>query len=247
MLKEPPTRIQSVARAVQLLVEATAPGGTTTTEAARAVGIAVPTAHHLLSTLEDEGMLARTEGKRFVIGPRVAVLAGAFLRDGTPPSLRGPLLELAETTGETAYLSAWRDGRIHAIESIEGGGALRVAGVERGVYRLPHARATGKLLLALADPATRDALLGEGELEAATARTITDRAALGRELQAIAARGWAEDRGEFVDGVCCVSAPALADGAVVAAYTVSAPADRYAARREQLLAAVRRAAETAVP
>lgn len=241
------TRIQSVSRACTLLFAvARAPGGVSAAEAAAEAGLAVPTTHHLLNTLVDEGLLARDSGRRFVLGRRVAVLADAFLRDGgVPEYLTAPLHALAAATGETAYLTAWRGAEIHALASVEGAQAVRVAGVERGPYRAAHARATGKLLLAYARPELRRAVLGDGPLEPVTDRTIVDRAALDAELRAIRARGWSEDHEEFAPGVACVAAAALVDGVPVAAYTVSAPAERFARRRDALRDAVLQAARDA--
>lgn len=242
-----PTRIQSASRAARLLLlVARRSDGASATEAAKALGLAVPTAHHLLSTLCDEGLLARDSRRRYVLGPRVAVLAEAFLRDGAVPEyLLDPLRGLAEETGESAYLTAWRDGEIHALHGIEGGAAVRVGSVERGPYRFPHARATGKLLLAFARPELRRAVLGDGPLERVTPNTIVDRAELEAELAAIREQGFAEDREQFTEGVSCISAPALVDGVAVAAFTVSAPADRFERSRDALRAAVQRAAGAA--
>lgn len=241
-----PTRIRSAGRAIQLLLlVARRPGGVGATEAAAALDVAVPTAHHLLNTLCDEGVLARDSRRRYVLGPRVGVLADAFLRDGAPEYLAAPLAHLARETGETAYLTAWRDGEIHALDSREGEMAVRVAGVARGPYRFPHARATGKLLLAFARPELRRAVLGDGSLEALTPRTITDRAALDVELASIRERGWAEDHEEFAEGLSCVAAPVLLDGVVVAAYTISAPSHRFERRQDALRTAVLNAANAA--
>lgn len=229
-----------------LLEVARRPGGMTVTEVAQALEIAVPTAHHLLGTLRADGLLARDD-RCYVLGPRIGVLADAFLREGsTPGYLRKPLRRLAEETGETAYLTAWRDGEIHALETVEGEAAVRVGPVERGRYHSPHARATGKLLLAFARPELRRTVLGSHPLTAHTTHTIVDRAVLEAELAEIRERGWAEDREEFVEGVSCVAAPALLDGVVVASYTVAAPSARFDHRRDALLGAVRRAAADAV-
>ena len=238
------TRIQSVSRASRLLLEvASRPAGAT--ELAAATGLAVPTAHHLLSTLCHEGLLGRTDDRGYVLGPQVAVLVDGYLRDGTPDFLMTPLATLAHETSETVYLTAWRGGEIHALHSIEGEGAVRVAPVERGRYRFPHARATGKLLLAYARPERRERLLGDEPLESFTGRTITDRVLLERELTEIRKRGWAEDHEEFRDGVACIAVPALLGDIVLAAYTVACPAERLPARRDDLLSAARRAAAVA--
>lgn len=224
-----------------LLLAARFPDGVGPSQAADALGLTVPTAYHLLATLCDEGLLAREPSKRFVLGPRVGVLVDAFLRDGaTPEYLLAPLRRLAEQTTETAYLTAWRGREIHVLASVEGVNAVRVAGAQRGPYRFPHARATGKLLLAFALPELRGVML-EAPLQALTPQTITDRATLDAELAEIRERGWAEDREEFAEGVACIAAPVLLDHVAIAAYTVSAPIGRFERCHRDLLAAVRSA------
>jgi IclR family transcriptional regulator, acetate operon repressor len=235
--------IQSVARATALLMHVAGRGGATASEAAAAHGLAVPTAHHLLSTMVDEGLLAKDGRGLFVLGPKALVIGHRALRqDSVPAYLMNPLRGLVEETGETAYLAAWRHSEITTLAWIEGANALRVAEVERGPYRLAHARATGKLLLAFAPPELREAYLADHPLEACTANTITDPAKLDAELAKIRARGWAEDREEFLEGVSCLSAPAIVEGVVIAAFTVSSPAARYAGAHRALRDSVLRAA-----
>ena len=233
-----------MARASRLLLAAvTAPRGLTASEAARELGLAVPTTHHLLNTLVAEGLLAKDSGRRYGAGPRLAVLAEAYLRsDRVPEYLLDPLQTLAQDTGETAYLAAWRGGEIRALASVEGTSPVRVGGVQRGPYRHAHARATGKLLLALADADRRDAYLAANPPAPMTARTISDRAALELELERIRRQGYAVDVEEFIEGVACVAAPILEHGLLVASFTLSAPADRFARNRAGLVAAVRAAA-----
>ncbi len=244
---QPATQIRSVARASRLLLQvAGAPDGLAATDAAAALGAPLPTTYHLLTTLRVEGLLAQDALRRFVLGPQVAVLADVWLRAGTFPTyLLVALAALSARTGETTYLAAWREGAIHALASVEGVRVLRVAEAERGPYRLAHARATGKLLLAYADAERRARVLGDGPLEAPTPNTITSRRALERELAAIRARGWSEDHEEFVEGVSCVAAPVLAGDVVVAALTLSCPTQRFERDREILRAAVLDAARGA--
>jgi DNA-binding IclR family transcriptional regulator len=239
-----PTRIQSVERACRLLVAAvTASDGLTASEAAAEAGLAVPTAHHLLNTLVGEGLLAKDSRRRYGAGPRMAVLAEAHLRaDRVPEYLLEPLRALARETGETAYLAGWRGGEIRALASVEGTSAVRVGEVQRGTYRHAHARATGKLLLALADPARRAAYLAANPPERITERTIADPARLDAELARIREAGYAVDEQEFLEGVSCVAAPIAEDGVLVASFTISAPADRFSRNRAALVSAVRAAA-----
>jgi DNA-binding IclR family transcriptional regulator len=218
-------------------------GSATASEAATANGLAVPTAHHLLSTMAEEGLLAKDGRGMFVLGPKALVVGDRAMRqDGVPAYLMNPLRTLVEETGETAYLAVWRQSDIATLAWIEGANALRVADVERGAYRLAHARATGKLLLAYAPTELRDAYLAAHPLERCTPNTITQRPKLDAELAKIRSRGWAEDKEEFLEGVACVSAPAIVEGILVAAFTVSSPAARYARTHRSLRDAVLRAA-----
>ena len=239
------TTIRSVSRAARLLLAAARRRGLSAAEGGELLGVPQPTAYHLLNTLRLEGLLSK-EGVRFVLGPQIGVLADAWVQSDTPPSfLLGALRHLAAETGETAYLAAWREGGIRALASVGGVRAVRVATTANGPYLSPHARATGKLLLAFADEARREAVLGTASLEPVTPRTITDRAELARHFEAIRATGYAEDHEEFMEGVSCIAAPVLLEGTLVAALTVSAPTQRFASHREELRDAVLRAARAA--
>jgi IclR family acetate operon transcriptional repressor len=239
-------QIKSVSRAVRLLMFVTRqPHGVSAAEAARACGLALSTAHHLLGTLVTEGMLAKDDRRRYLLGPGALVLADRVARDtGVPPYLLAPLQKLAEETGHTSYLAAWRGDDIYLLHWVEGANALRVAEIERGPYRMAHARATGKALLAFASHETRDAYLAGHHLEAVTPTTITERAAFEAELELVRANGWAEDHEEYVEGQWCLSAPVLVEDVLIAAISVAFPIGRFGTGSDQLREAVLRAAKS---
>ncbi|MHB1929472.1 MAG: IclR family transcriptional regulator [Acidimicrobiales bacterium] len=225
-----------MARAVKLLMlVASGQTGATGKELALAAGLPAPTAHHLLSTLVDEGLLAKDGSARYFLGMKVAVLADALQRAATAPAyLLEPLRQLAATTGETAYVATWRHGDIQVLASVEGHHPVRVT-LPLGPYTDAHARATGKLLLALAGEEVREAYLVSHPLAAITPRTIIDRGRLEEEFARTRERGYAIDVEEFQSGVCCVSAPVIHEQVVVAAYSISVPCHRFAERRDWLI------------
>lgn len=231
-----PTLIQSVARACRLLLfVAEQRDGCTAKEAAGAHGLALPTAYHLLNTLVAEGILVKDSRRRYSLGPKVGTLSDAFLRQVSAPEyLLLPLRQLAKTTGETVYLTAWHREEIRVLASVEGAHAVRVAGLHSGYYGNAHARATGKLLLAYARPEVREAYLQANPLEPLTPRTIANIDELNREFETIRERGYAYDEQEFAEGVCCVAAPVIENGVVIAAYGLQAPAGRFGERRQAL-------------
>ena len=240
------TRIQSAARAVNLLT-LVASGETNGSgkELAEAAGLAVPTAHHLLATLVAEGFLTQDDRARYMLGPKIALLADAFQRDLTPPAyLLGPLHRLVSATQETAYLARWRRGEIHLLNGIEGSQTVRVT-VPEGRYRDAHARASGKLFLAYLDEDQRDAYLGAHPMRKQTENTITSRRRLMEELAKIRAQGYATEEEELQVGLCCVAAPVFEDDVIVAAYSLAVPTQRFRERRKELVAAALDAAASA--
>lgn len=231
-----PTRIQSVARASQLLLwVAQEPQGATAKEIALAQGLALPTTYHLLNTLVDEGLLTKDAHRRYVLGRSTAILAQAYLRGkNVPEALLAALRELAQRTGETAYLADWGEHEIRVLASAEGSQLVRVAEVASGPYEHGHARANGKVLLAYAWPETRDAYLRNHPLVARTENTITDPEDLERELVRIRKRGLAYDEEEYAVGVSCVAAPLMQEGRIIAALGMSVPTPRFKKNRREL-------------
>ena len=242
-----PTRIRSVGKAVQILLFlADDNEGATARVVSDALGMPVTTTHHLLGTLQADGMLAKDAQRGFHLGPSVGALVDAFQRRPGPPEyLLAPLRDLAARTGETAYLSGWQHDEAVVLATVEGSHAVHVRGLHTGFTGFTHARASGKVFLAFAGGDQLARSLARGPLDAHTPNTIVDPAALRRELRLTARRGYAIDHEEFTLGVCGVSAPVLDGALVVAAYTVAAPTARFQRGRADLIEAVRSAAAAA--
>src|SRR4051812_17118179 len=116
------TRIQSVARASQLLLwVAQQPSGATAKEIAMAQGLQLPTTYHLMNTLVDAGLLTKDNHRRYVLGGSTAILAQAYLRGrSVSESLLAAVRELSQKTGDTAYLADWGEHEIRVLASAEG-------------------------------------------------------------------------------------------------------------------------------
>jgi IclR family transcriptional regulator, acetate operon repressor len=213
------------------------PHGATAKEIAEAQDLALPTTYHLLNTLVDEGLLTKDVHRRYVLGGSIAILAQAYLRGkAVPEALLGALRELTRRTEETSYLADWGEDDIRVLASVEGSHMVRVAEVSSGPYEYGHARANGKVLLAYATPEVREAYLRSHPLVPVTSTTIVDRAKFDREMEDIRQRGYAYDEEEYAAGVCCVAAPLLQNGHVIASLALSVPADRFKQHRAELTA-----------
>ena len=231
------TVIRSVSRASRILVHlGEQQESRSAKEIAAALDLALPTAYHLLGTLVGEGLLTKDSGRQYQLGPALAAITDAYMRQFTPPDyLVGPLRELAEVSGETAYVGCWRQNRLAVLASVEGRNAVRVAGVQIGFIGFGHARASGKVLLAFAPDAVREAYLLENPLVSVTSRTIVEPGELQLELERTRLLGFAVDEEEFREGVACVAAPLLEGGFPVAAFSISAPVERFRRRRQELV------------
>jgi IclR family transcriptional regulator, acetate operon repressor len=238
--RRPGTRIQSVARACQLLLWLADLGrGATAKEIALAHRLTLPTTYHLLNTLVDQGLLAKDEERRFILGQSSARVAEAYLRGSAiPETLLGAIRQLAADTDEVVSLADWCEHEIRILASAEGSNVLRVAEMMNAPYEDAHARANGKLLLAYAWPDERHSYMRRHPPRRRTPATICDARALEAELDRIRLRGCAYDEEEFAEGLACVAAPLLDNGQIVASIAVSSPAERFAARRDELTAAV---------
>lgn len=230
------TRIQSVARASQLLLWiANQPHGATAKEIALAQGLALPTTYHLVNTLVDQGFLAKDVHRRYILGRSSAILAQSYLRGkSVSENLLAAMRELASRTQETAYLADWGERDIRVLASVEGSHIVRVAEVASGPYEHGHARANGKVLLAYAWPEVREAYLNSHPPVRLTDATICEPDELERELERIRRRGYAYDEEEYAVGVSCVAAPLLQNGRIVAAFGLSVPTGRFRTKKQEL-------------
>jgi IclR family acetate operon transcriptional repressor len=231
--------VQSVTRAMRLLTlvaEGRVPA--TVTELAGEAGLAVPTAHHLLGSLVASGLLARHADRRYMLGPRIGLLAEAYQRELNPSAdLLDPLHHLTQATGETSYLLALRNQTIHILASVEGTHPVHVS-VPVRPYADAHARAGGKLMLAFMSADTRERYLQTNPLRPLTPRTITDRTTLDHELDEIRNRGSATEDEEFHSGISCLAAPVLEADYLIAGYSISVPTHRFRERTDELTQAL---------
>jgi len=240
-----PVLVQSVTRAL-LILDSLAGNteGLSVKDIAARVGLNVSTTHHLVNTLEDRQYVFRLANGTYGLGSAIPRLYGAFLRTAQPNArLLEIVQDLAKTTQETTYTCLWQNDEIVIQDIIEASQALRVGGLHVGFTGYPHARASGKVLLAQLSEEALDRYLATHPLTARTPNTITMREKLKAHLKLVAKQGYALDHEEFAEGVCCVAAPVyFANGQAVAALSVSVPAGRFAENEAALISAVVRAA-----
>jgi DNA-binding IclR family transcriptional regulator len=224
-----------------LMVVVDEPDGATATQIARELGLATPTVFHLVNTLVDEGLLLKFD-RRYHLGPKLGVIADAFLRQNAPPPhLLGSLRRLAEQTKETVYITTWRYGDVMVLASIEGSHPLKAASPHAGYYGHAHARAAGKCLLAGIGEAALDAYIATHPLTPLTAKTITTESELRLALDGVRERGYAVDDEEFSPGIACLAMPLTYEKPTLTAFSVAGPAERLYEHQPEYLASLSRA------
>ena len=203
-----------------------------TTEAARELGLPIPTTHRILAALQTAGYVSRDPfTKRFSLGP--ASLALGRRAEGVIDlrRLARTLLErLAEITDETALMTVLTEGRDAAVCSlrIECSHPLGLSVEPNRVMPL-HAGAMQRALLAfLPESQIRQVL--ETPLVRLCRSTITDPGRLRSVIDEVRSRGWAISFEETDPGVWGIAVPLIdGDGAPVAALGLAGPRGRLQA------------------
>jgi DNA-binding IclR family transcriptional regulator len=219
---------RSVNRALQLLRRVAATPGATASEIASAVGLSRPTAFRLLTTLEENGMLDRIDG-RYVLGGEVARLGDlADPKAGVSQRVTPLMQDTAESLGETLTYSVRRSTSLLdlVVQTAPRRVGLSVTNMVGQRWPL-HASATGKLVLAELDPPQVRELLRAG-LQPLASRTITSMDELEKELARVRERQAATIDDELEDGIVSGSVPVRDDAdQMVGALSVFGPKHRF--------------------
>lgn len=209
-------------------------------EVAESIGVPRSSAHALLSSLVETGLLqCRTRG-RYRLGWRIVELSETLRASVDVRTLVGPVLAgLSAKLGETVHLGVLERGQVLYLDKVVGSHQVNVTGARVGSYLDPHCSAIGKTLLAHREVAEVRQLLAARPPRRLTEHTLLDPDLLLDELRLTRAAGHAVDHGEAVNDVSCLAAPVRDDlGSVVAAISVTVPDGRFQRRRGELRDAV---------
>jgi IclR family acetate operon transcriptional repressor len=233
--------IESVDRALTLILAFEQADTITVTEAGKFLGVSRSTAYRLLSVLEHREFATQDpRTKAFHPGPALLrVGLGAVQRSDIRATLH-PLLEaIVAEVQETAHLVVLQRDEAFYMDCVESTRVVR-ATARVGTALPAHVSAGGKVLLANLSPARLDELLS-GKLPAVTKKSKTSAASVRRELATVAKNGWAINDGESEVGLRAVAVlvPAERTGAGFdAAITVAGPLDRLDPSRLESIARI---------
>jgi IclR family KDG regulon transcriptional repressor len=231
-------------RLIEGLARSETPRGVS--DLARELGLNKSNVHRILDTLREHNYVVQHEAtglyqlnlKLFELGSRL--LTRLHLKEIAQPWLS----RVMEQTGESCHLMLYQDGEVIYLDKIEN--RLPVRAVTEIGARAPAACvASGKVLLAYRPQEEVNRVLRN--LKRYTSRTITDAAALQREIDAARRVGYAINREGWREGVCGAAAPILiGHDSAIAAIAILGPARRLTLKRLQECGAIVVAAARAV-
>jgi DNA-binding IclR family transcriptional regulator len=218
--------IQSVDRAVRILLALQGARTMSLGEIATSLALPPSTVHGIVRTLVAHGMVAQESATgRYRLGPATLRLGNVYLDTLELRTRVAPWAEdLARRTGcavRTGVLLLADVVVVHHEPRPDGSRQMPEVGIE-----IPaHACALGKALLAFTPDAEDPAPAGAGTRRSMTGETVTDPAQLGSQLALVRATGIATEVEEAVLGECGVAAPlGAAGGEVTGAIGLVVPA-----------------------
>lgn len=222
------TTVQALDRGMQLLNMLSRDGTSTLTELALKAGMPPSTAHRLLTTMQNHGVVEFDETtQEWMIGVNAFRIGSSFLRrTNLLEAGRAAMRQLMETTGETANLAVGDNGDVVFVSQVETHQPIR-AFFRPGTRSPMHVSGIGKALMAEMPRKQVEKILQRKGLTQHTSKTLTSPEALFDDLQRIKQRGWSLDDEEGTEGMRCVAAPIFdAFGEAVAGISVSGPTVR---------------------
>ncbi len=228
--KSAPAPLRRMARILDRI--AAHPDGAALNDIATAVELPTSTAYRLISSLIAIGYVEADKTlKVYRIGRRVLKLAHMGQSTSDIRAAARPALEqLGDKLEQVAYLTRLIEGEVRLVAYHMPKNTDSALIVPGALYPL-HATATGKVTLAFQDHDTRHALLPKS-LERFQDATITDLAALDRQLSEIRAQGFAMIDSEYDTGVFAVACPVFSPGdSVVFAFGIVGLRERVLAQQ----------------
>ncbi len=214
-------------------------------EVAEKLDLAKSSAHDLLASLAQVGLLGKTPEGRYRLGWRLVDLGETLLDTTELRREARPLMqELAAQYRETIHLAILEDTRVVYIDKLEGQQTIRLELTWLGRHMHAHCSALGKVMLAFSPDAEVKRILKIEGLPRYTQNTITDQIHFEQCLAQIQRQGYAYDLEEIMPDLCCVAAPIRNyTGQVIAALSMSVPAYRFQRSQTEFRKAVIRAAQ----
>ena len=227
--------VQSVGRAIAILHEFTPDAPLLgVADISRQLDLDRSAVQRTVATLVDGGLLEQdpVSGK-YRLGLGLLELSGTMLQGrNLPGAIRPFLRELTDLVGESVYLGMlYRGNSVLQIDEVT---SAHLIGYTSWIgRRMPlYCTASGRVLMAHMKPERLEVLLDAMELLPRTAKTVTDREELTKELAVVRDQGFSITLEEFMEGVNAASvAVAAPKGGMPLTVAVAGPTYRFSEER----------------
>lgn len=207
------------------------------TNLAREAGLSLTTVHRILTTLEQRHFVQFSAADNlWHIGHGAFAVGSAFTREKNFVATATPFLRrLRDQTRETANLGVAENGEVLLVDQVRSREIERAASHVGG--RTPMvASGMGKAMLSQLSADAVELVVQRHGMYRVTARTLTSRHQLQRQLATVSSLGYAIDDEEYRVGLRCVASPVFnAHGEVVCAISVSGSTARLTDGRLSLI------------
>ena len=211
------------------------------TDLARRTELLPSDVHRILTSLRAFGYVEQDpETKKYRLGFSLLRLGlTVFRRNQLREKAHPVLVRLSQKIEAATYLALLdeRELKVILVDQVEGPNAPVFMDNLGGSERL-HCTALGKIIMANVSRDLALSALEKSRLTRCTRHTITDISILQQQFEEIRRLGYAVDREEYTNGVCCLASP-LRDqgGSVIGAIGTSMSSAQFLAWDESRLAA----------
>ncbi len=234
MAGEPVAAVLKAFNIIDMLAEE---GSLGVSEIAKRLGTSKSGIHRLLQTLAEVEVVSSDQEsqKYFLTFKLLDVGSKAVENMGVVRVADEHMRRINEITSETVHLGVLEGNSIVYVHKIDSKYTLRMAS-RIGKSAPAYCTALGKVLTAWLPEAEREAIIRSIEYTPLTPHTITTPDAFRERLELVRRNGYAEDREENEEGICCFAVPVFTyGGEVVAGMSVSLPVFRFDPEKKQAL------------
>jgi IclR family transcriptional regulator, acetate operon repressor len=238
-------RVQSAARVVDILrlvAEADA-DGISATDLSDRLEIPRQVVYHLAHTLAARQMLRKIGRGTYVLGVGVVPLVQGFNRQMSADYLAAYCRQAAQETGEAAYVCGWVNEEIVILATARSLATVQAAEVPIGTTGDAHARASGKLLLAMTPYADVQRYVAKHPLNRRTEHTSTSEVELKAALDEIRKDWVSTDLEEYAPGLSCMAVP-IPSAPSQFVLSISVPTYRFQVNRSRYAEILKRIARS---
>jgi DNA-binding IclR family transcriptional regulator len=198
---EAPTHVVGRVGAILRVVAKHEPVGATTSAVGRDSGVSRPTAHRLLSSLLDEGLVDRDASSgRWVLGPELYLLGVSAQQRYDVTALAHPFVRrLAASTGESAFFSARRGDETVCLVREDGAFPIRSHVLHEGIRFPLGVASAGMAILAHLPDREVEAFLMDNDLVEGYGKSHSPES-LRTRVEEVRTAGYALNPGLIVEG-----------------------------------------------